>query len=173
MSSPPTSVDALSQAVTELQSQLSEAHSQINAHQSQLSAAAQKVGSLEQELNISRTQATAIVTGTKKNKPNPFNGRGSITRWCVQMDNYIAGCHGIMGMNITLSFLVEHAHEWWIVYSHTEDGRMVQFWEGLRNALTMRFETLNKEKIARDKLARWRQVKDVATFNDDFNKILL
>ena len=36
-----------------------------------------------------------------------------------------------------------------------------------------RFGTLHKEKIARDKLARWKQVKDVATFNEDFNKILL
>ena len=37
----------------------------------------------------------------------------------------------------------------------------------------MRFDTLNREKVARDKLAKWRQVKDVQSFNEDFQKILL
>ena len=66
-----------------------------------------------------------------------------------------------------------NAHEWWIVFSKTSDGEGVQSWETLKQALVYRFETLNKEKIARDKLARWKQVKDVSSFNEDFNKILL
>lgn len=35
------------------------------------------------------------------------------------------------------------------------------------------FDTLNKEKVARDKLACWRQVKDVPSSNKGFQKILL
>ncbi len=46
-------------------------------------------------------------------------------------------------------------------------------WTPLKEALTSRFETLNKEKIARDKLAKWKQLKDVSTFNDDFQSIIL
>ncbi len=42
-------------------------------------------------------------------------------------------------------------------------------WSTLQEALVARFETLNKEKIALDKLAKWKQLKDVATFNDDFS----
>ena len=36
-----------------------------------------------------------------------------------------------------------------------------------------RFETFNMSKIARDNLARWKQVKDVWSFNEDFQKTLL
>lgn len=43
----------------------------------------------------------------------------------------------------------------------------------MKQALSTRFDTLNKEKVARDKLARWKQIKDVQTFNDDFQKIIL
>ena len=46
-------------------------------------------------------------------------------------------------------------------------------WPKLQEALIARFETLNKIKIARDKLAGWKQIKDVSSFNEDFQKILL
>ncbi len=32
---------------------------------------------------------------------------------------------------------------------------------------------MNKEKVARDKLAKWKRLTHVATFNDDFEKIIL
>ena len=109
----------------------------------------------------------------KKNKPSSFNGKGSVSSWCVQMDNYLGDHNNVESMNIALSYLTGMAHEWWIVYSKTDEGATIHSWPGLKQALAHRFETLNKEKIARDKLARWKQVKDVSTFNDDFNKILL
>jgi hypothetical protein len=43
----------------------------------------------------------------------------------------------------------------------------------LQPALIKRFDTLNKVKIARDKLAKWKQIKDVPSFNDDFQRIIL
>ncbi len=46
-------------------------------------------------------------------------------------------------------------------------------WPRLHEALIGRFEGLNKIKIARDKLARWKQIKDFSAFNEDFQKILL
>ncbi len=46
-------------------------------------------------------------------------------------------------------------------------------WTKLKYALINKSETLNKEKFARDKLAKWKQLKDVATFKDDFQKIIL
>ena len=65
------------------------------------------------------------------------------------------------------------AHEWWIVFRETEQGKTIQTWSQLQPALIKRFDTLNKVKIARDKLAKWKQIKDVPSFNDDFQRIVL
>ena len=46
-------------------------------------------------------------------------------------------------------------------------------WNLLKKALKDRFETLNKVKIARDKLSKWKQLKDVSTYNEDFQQIVL
>ena len=174
MSGQPVSLDSLAQAVNELQMRLNEAHTQITNQRNELNVAALKVGSPEQELVVARTQSAEKAPNTpKKNKPISFNGKGSVSSWCVQMSNYLGGRNDIDSMNIALSYLTGNAHEWWIVYSKTSDGESIQSWEGLKQALVYRFETLNKEKIARDKLARWKQVKDVSSFNEDFNKILL
>ena len=178
MSGPPLTMEALAQTVGDLQRQLAEAHNQITAHQNQLNAAARQVTAMEQELSVSRNQASSSGLGTafnapKKNKPSTFNGRGSVSSWCVQMENYLDGSDDIHSLNIALSYLSGNAHEWWIVHSKSEEGGSIRSWNDFKQALAQRFETLNKEKIARDKLARWRQVKDVPAFNDDFNKILL
>ncbi len=79
------------------------------------------------------------------------------------MNNYLAGTSDDDALAITISYLHGPAHEWWIVYKETEDGRNVTTWSTLKEALIARFETLNKENIARDKLAKWKQLKDVAT----------
>ena len=176
MSGQPVNMDDVALTVNDLQRQLAEAHSRLNIQQNELAAAAQKVGSLEQELVTARNQRGAASEGRnapKKNKPSSFNGKGSVSSWCVQMDNYLGDHNDADSMNIALSYLTGNAHEWWIVFSKTGHGSVVNSWHGLKEALFHRFETLNKEKIARDKLARWKQVKDVPTFNEDFNKILL
>ncbi len=45
--------------------------------------------------------------------------------------------------------------------------------ECLKEALIARFETVNQENIARDMHVKWKQLKDVATFNEDFQRIIL
>ena len=89
------------------------------------------------------------------------------------MENYLGNASGSDAFKIALSYLTGSAHEWWIVHEKTPEGQAVKSWIELKNSLVQRFETLNKEKIARDKLARWKQIKDVSSFNEDFNKILL
>ena len=119
MSGPPVTVDSLAQTVNQLQMQLVEAHNQINAQQNELTAAAQKVGALEQQLVAARnTGGSSSATGQtglnapKKNKPSSFNGKGSVSSWCVQMDNYLIGSDDVDSLNIALSYLTGNAHEW-------------------------------------------------------------
>lgn len=88
------------------------------------------------------------------------------------MENYLRETSDQVSFNIALSYLSGAAHEGWIVYQISE-GRKTGTWSSLREVHTPRFDTLNKTKIARDKLAKWRQVKDVSSFNDDSLCILL
>ena len=89
------------------------------------------------------------------------------------MDHYVWNISPSTAFNIAISYLSGNPHEWWIFYQHSEEEKVIDEWPGLREALTRRFHTLNREKIARDKLAKWKQVKDVATFNEDFLRIIL
>ena len=153
MSGQPVSMDDIANTVSELQRQLAEAHAQVTSQRHELNAAAQKVGSLEQQLSAARNQpgsSHANHNAPKKNKPSSFNGRGSVSSWCVQMDNYLGDHNNPETLNIALSYLTGMAHEWWIVYSKSAEGSAIQSWPNLKQALLYRFETLNKEKIARD-----------------------
>ena len=109
----------------------------------------------------------------KIQKPCNYSGKGSVVSWTTQMTNYVNEEADDDALAIAVSYLDGAAHEWWIVYSQTIEGRSIDTWEGLKTALIRRFDTLNKGKIARDKLAKGRQVKDIASFNEDFLRIIL
>ena len=89
------------------------------------------------------------------------------------MDNYLRNMDPLEALPIAVSYLEEGAHEWWIVFKERQEGKQITHWIGLRESIVSRFDTLNKEKFARDKLAKWRQAKDVVTFNQYFQEILL
>ena len=111
--------------------------------------------------------------GPRLKNPDPFTGKGSIRSWITHMDNYLGNTSGDRELSIAVSYLEDHAHEWWIALHHSQEGVMIQNWGQLKEALLSRFETLNRTKIARDKLSRWRQIKDVPSFNNGFQSILL
>ena len=74
---------------------------------------------------------------------------------------------------MTSSYLHGHALEWLIVHKQTVEGSAITTWSQLKDDLIQRFQTLNKKKITRDELARWRQMKNVVQFNTDFQKTIL
>ncbi len=69
-----------------------------------------------------------------------------------------------------MSYLEGDAHKWFQTY-RVIGG--IDTWPELREALLKRFNPLDRTLAARDKLAKWRQVRDVASFNRDFRQILL
>ena len=157
----------VSQVIQELQAQLAVANNQLNVNQQQLLQVQTELNSLRQNNHQSST------SNVKPNKPNPFKGKGSVLSWTTHMTNYLRHVEESEALAIAVSYLYEGAHEWWIAFAETDEGKNVRSWTDLKNALVSRFDTINKEKIARDKLAKWRQIKDVATFNDDFQRIVL
>jgi hypothetical protein len=57
--------------------------------------------------------------------------------------------------------------------SATAAGHPMTSWVALTEALSKRLSPLNKAKLARDKLSRWRQLRDVPSYNTDVLKIIL
>ena len=164
MNTPNLNLQELANAYEQLQNQLANSQNQINDLQSRLLATQNTVQS--QPSNVT-------VRAPKVRKPEAFKGKGSVQSWISHMSNYVNGETENNAMVIAVSYLEGPAHEWWICHSQTSEGQLIQTWSSLKDALSIRFETLNKAKIARDKLAKWRQVKDVSTFNDDFQRIIL
>ncbi len=89
------------------------------------------------------------------------------------MKHYLASTSDEEAITRAISYLHGPAHEWWIIHKETEDGFNVTTWSTLQQALIARFETLHKETIPRDKVAKLKQLKDVATFDDDFQRVFL
>ena len=169
----PLTLETLASAVTELQRQLTNAHAQIASQQNSLNSTQQQLNAATQQLRNRQASSSTSSVEPQANKPQPFKGKGSILSWTTHMSNYLTNVDDTRALPIAVSYLVDGAHEWWIVFKDTEEGQSISTWSALKNALISRFDTLNKEKIARDKLAKWKQLRDVTSFNDDFQRILL
>ena len=177
------SIEALFNAYTELKAQFQGAQTQITGLQNALAGTRDELNIAQNQLRSSQApmdpqallgaMASSHAAGPKIRRPDPFRGKGSVSSWVRHMDNYLEGTSGPKALSIAVSYLEGSAHEWWIVFKTTEEGRDITSWDQFQEALINRFQTLNKSKIARDKLAKWKQVKDVPTFNDDFLKIVL
>ena len=157
-------LEGLAQAYQSLQEQFVNAQNQIADLRNDLSTA---------QGAVIAAQSTQLASGPRPKRPDSFRGRGSIGSWILHMNNYVLNQPEPLALSIAVSYLDGPAHEWWIAYKESEEGKHVATWSALRHALRQRFETLNKVKIGRHKLAKWKQVKDVSLFNDDFQRIVL
>jgi hypothetical protein len=91
------------------------------------------------------------------------------------MTTCIYGLSDQQAFSIAITYLTTDAHDWFIANqtSATAAGHPMTSWVALTDALSKRFSPLNKVKLARDKLSRWRQLRDVPYYNTDFLKIIL
>ena len=62
------------------------------------------------------------------------------------MSNYVSSETENNAMMIAISYLEGPAHEWWICHSQTPERQIVQTLSSLKDALSFRFESLNKAK---------------------------
>ena len=168
--SPAQQLQDLQQAIQQMRAELAQSQNMTQQVTQALNTANQNNAALQQRL---QAQSSVQVPQVKLKKPESYKGRGSITSWVVHMDNYTRSSSPEQAFLIAVSFLEGNAHEWWIVHSLTEDGRSITTWQGLKEALVKRFQPLNRTKMARDKLAKWKQIKDVSSFNEEFLRILL
>ena len=163
-------LESLFQAYQSLQQNFTNAQGEINGLRAELQGTRNELGNAQAALQHTTGSSSS---GPKCKKPVSYKGKGSIISWITHVTNYVGSTDPRYALTIAVSYLEGPAHEWWIVFRETEEGRAIQTWPELQPALIRRFDTLNKVKIARDKLAKWKQIKDVPSFNDDFQRIIL
>lgn len=129
------------------------------------------------QAKLEQTQAASSAVGggggrAKANKPTAFKGdhKTNVQAWISQMEMYIKGESPDRAFAVAMSYLEGDAYTWFETYKSTTN---IETWELMRDALLERFNPLDKALVARDKLAKWRQIKDVTTYNRDFRQILL
>jgi Retrotransposon gag protein len=108
----------------------------------------------------------------KKNKPPTYDGKSSPDSWIAHLSSYVYGQSDDHALSIAITYLSGDAHDWFIANQMAANaaGYPMVAWTALIEALSKRFNPLNKTKLARDKLSRWRQIKDVQTYNTNFLK---
>lgn len=163
-------IEQLANAYTQLQNQFNATQQQLAAITTELNGTRSELTATKQLLSARSDSSSSMI---RPKKPETFSGHGSIRSWITHVTNYVGSNNTAEALKVAVSYLSGSAHEWWLVYKETEEGRQVRNWNQLQQALIRRFETLNKSKIARDKLARWKQVNNVPSFNEEFQRILL
>lgn len=130
----------------------------------------QEIEQLQHELTATKAQLPAS-DKPKLNKPTTFSGRpGTVDAWVSHMDAYVAKADRSEALHVATSYLQGEAFAWWTAHA---DTNQVMDWPTFREALKIRFNPLNKVQAARDLLHKWRQVKDVASYNKSFQCIIL
>ena len=147
-------IRSLHQELQETKGQLEDAKSQLEATQNQVAA--------------SQAQMSSGYPKPKLNKPPLFTGKLNVDSWASHMNIYLRGSTDEEALHVAVSYLGGAAHKWWMTQSTT-----ISTWTDLRDAICKRFSHLNKTKMARDRLHKWRQIKDIKTYNDDFLAIII
>ena len=106
------------------------------------------------------------------NKPEVFRGSQteSLYFFIERMDLYILQILEEMKQKFAVSFLADHAFDWYkVVCNFDEKANKPQ----LKTKLQGWFQFVSKVKAAIDKLAVWKTVTSVALFNESFLKIII
>lgn len=88
--------------------------------------------------------------------------------WITNVSKYINNDSNSQALNLAVSYLGRPVHEWCLGFKKAEEIKQMTSWVQLKEALSNRFETLNKSNIARDNWDGQKQIKDVAFYNEGF-----
>ena len=154
----PSEPASLAGTVNVLQAQLAQAQQNMANLQNELQQVNSAYDHAQGEINQLKSQrGIPEPVKFKSSKPISFTGEDlePVLSWVTHMDSFLGDAPGSNSLNVACSYLDGHAHEWCIIYRQNEEGSVIATWLQLKDALTQRFQALNKEKIARDKLAKW------------------
>lgn len=128
--------------------------------------------------------ATNTGSGLKPAKPNRFRGDKvdlqEVTVWLFGLESFFAASN-VSGEGERVTFaaamLEGPAQTWWMTVMHGATNGSGQIapstWAGFGAALKQRFQPINAERAARDRLHSLRQVTTVNSYATDFQQLLL
>lgn len=121
------------------------------------------------------TPPTAAVV--KPNKPNNFDGTNlAVSKWIFQMNTYF-NClklnQEITMVENAVTFLRGAAEDWWRILCRKHeinktDNPCSKSWSTFCREITTRFEIVNAQEVARDKLAELKQTTSVQQYIAEF-----
>jgi hypothetical protein len=172
---PPTTTSAQAPPATpaQMMALITELHTELT---SQRTRSAQLTSAQTSQADQTTPTVPASSSSTpKKNKPPIFDGKSPPDSWIAHMTSYVHGLSDEHAFSIAITYLTTDAHDWFIANQTTATaaGHPMTSWIALTEALSKRFSPLNKVKLARDELSRWRQLRDGPSYNTDFLKITL
>lgn len=141
-------IEAFMQAAQVHQSELQNATNPIAAKKATLDKASVSYNLLQKESDSLRVSQPPSLKGSKIDN---YPGKDFITSWVTHMDNFLASTSKRESRSQSVSDLSGAAHEWWISYKDTEDGKKVARWEALWSALLHRFPDAEQRKAC----TRW------------------
>jgi hypothetical protein len=146
----------------------------INLLYTQLVATQWELSTTQSKLLTAQQQAThgGGSGGPKRNKPPTFDGKGSVDFWLQHLNEYYAGVVDSKKLAIAVTHLSRSAHEWYIG-TKILGNSPVHDYTGFCSATSKRSNPIDKTRAARDKLAKWRQLRTFQIYSQYFVKIIL
>lgn len=122
--------------------------------------------------NLIETMGPRANSKSLVNKPESYSARSaqSLDSFIGHMDLYISQTLEDFKLHVASSFLNGPAYERYKVISQDSSSTS---WEQLKQKLYQCFQPMNKVKLARDKLANFKQHSSVGQFNEKFQRIML
>jgi hypothetical protein len=130
-------------------------HTQLVATQGELSTTQSKLLTAQQLATYGGGSG-----GPKRNKPHTFDGKGSVDSWLQKVNAHCAGVADNEKLAISVTYLSRSAHQWYIGTKILKNSP-VHDYIGFCSAISKRFNPIDKTRAARDKLAKWRQLKTI------------
>jgi Retrotransposon gag protein len=162
-------MEQLHAMLTELHGQLSSTRNDLQTTQSELNSAKTQLASTQAELHRSLNAPTST---PKRSKPPTFDGKGSVDSWLAHIQDYCSTSSDEQKLAIAVIYLTGSVHEWYIGTKTLQDSPVITF-GGFCQAISKRFNPADKTRAARDKLAKWRQLKSVHIYPQSFLEIIL
>jgi Retrotransposon gag protein len=155
--------------LTELHGQLGSTRNELQTTQNELNVAKAQLASTQDELNRCLNPS---VSTPKRNRPPTFEGKGSVDSWLAHIQDYCSASSDEQKLAIAVTYLTGSAHEWYIGTKMLTDSPVLTF-SGFCQSISKRFNPADKARAARDKLAKWRQLKSVHVYSQSFLEIIL
>jgi Retrotransposon gag protein len=133
-----------------------------------------RIKSTQAQLQSAQQQSNNVGNsgGPKRNKPPTFDGKGSVDSFLQHINEYCKGAAEGEKLAIAVSYLTSSADEWYICTKVLEESSVLRY-NGFCSAISKLFNPIDKVRTARDKLAKWRQIKSVQIYSQSFLEIIL